>query len=263
MPPMPSASVTASFTRSVKSLSQRSNLVMPTPITHTLRLAMTEEPTGGARARQDLRAHQRDAGLEGAAPLRVPLHRRYRPRRLGRPVVLPERALPPADVVPAPVLVADGAQHPGRCEAHPLVEPHARRVGERDDADSAAEPLQREATEQRGVQAEADTIAVMIGTHVRRDLDGPLIRAARVEAPAVGVAEHAAARLAEKPEPDLERRPDALPELLLAGRLGLEGDGRMAHEGRVDREHRGRVLLAGETDDRHRRRHTQADPSTL
>src|SRR2546429_8323116 len=37
---MPSASVTASFTRSVKSLSQRSNLVMPTPITHTLRLAM-------------------------------------------------------------------------------------------------------------------------------------------------------------------------------------------------------------------------------
>src|SRR5882724_996880 len=50
---MPSASVTASFTRSVKSLSQRSNLAMPTPITHTLRLAMTEEPTGGARPRQD------------------------------------------------------------------------------------------------------------------------------------------------------------------------------------------------------------------
>src|SRR6266478_3158757 len=53
---MPSASVTASFTRSVKSLSQRSNLVMPTPITHTLRLAMAEEPTGGARRRQGLGA---------------------------------------------------------------------------------------------------------------------------------------------------------------------------------------------------------------
>src|SRR5207244_13104961 len=116
---------------------------------------------------------------------------------------------------------------------------------------------------QGGDQAQGDTVAVMTATPVGGDLDGPLIRAARVEAPAVGVAEHAAARLAEKPEPDLERRPDALPELLLAGRLGLEGDGRMAHVGRVDREHRGRVLLAGETDDRHRRRHTQADPSTL
>src|SRR3989442_2410893 len=138
MPPMPSASVTASFTRSVKSLSQRSNLVMPTPITHTLRLAMTAEPTGGARPRQDLRAHQRDAGLEGAAPLRVPLHRRYRPRRLGRPVVLPERALPPADVVPAPVLGAAAAQHPGRREAHPLAKARARPVGERHDAHRAA-----------------------------------------------------------------------------------------------------------------------------
>jgi len=177
--------------------------------------------------------------------------------------VLRERALPPADVVPAPVLVADGAQHPGRREAHPLVKARARRVGERDDADRAAETLQREAPEQRRVQADADTLAVVLLMHVHRHLDRPLVGTPRVEAPAVGVAEHAAARLAEKPEPDLERRPDALPELLVAGRLGLEGDGRIAHVGRVDREHRGRVLLAGEADDRHRRRHTQADPSTL
>src|SRR5437773_11039504 len=61
---MPSASVTASFTRSVKSLSHRSNLVMPTPITHTLRLAMGEEPTGGDRAGQD---HETTRGARAGA----------------------------------------------------------------------------------------------------------------------------------------------------------------------------------------------------
>src|SRR5947209_7484891 len=83
-----------------------------------------------------------------------------------------ERALPPADVVPALVLVADRAQHPGWREAHPLVEPYARRVGERDDADRAPETLQREAGEERGVEAEGYALAVVFGKHVRRHLDG-------------------------------------------------------------------------------------------
>src|SRR5437867_8031257 len=79
MPPMPSASVTASFTRSVKSLSQRSNLVMPTPITHTLRLAMTEEPTGGARRRQGLGAQEPYATFGGVPLIGYRLRERRRP----------------------------------------------------------------------------------------------------------------------------------------------------------------------------------------
>ena len=76
-------------------------------------------------------------------------------------------------------------------------------------------------------------------------------------------AEDAAALLAEEPGTDLEGAPDALPELLLGGRLRLEGDRGLAHVGRVDREHRAGVGLVGEADDHHRRPHTQAATGTL
>src|SRR2546426_4794454 len=49
---MPRAAVTASFTRSVKSRSQRSNLVMPTPITHTFRFAMQVSSVEGVPYRR-------------------------------------------------------------------------------------------------------------------------------------------------------------------------------------------------------------------
>src|SRR6266446_149333 len=76
---MPSASVTASFTRSVKSRLQRSNLVMPTPITHTLRLAMM----AGAYRRHSAAARPGRTGTYATCGGRPPLLR-CRLRETGR-----------------------------------------------------------------------------------------------------------------------------------------------------------------------------------
>src|SRR5713101_242789 len=100
MPPMPSASVTASCTRSVKSLSQRSNLVMPTPITHTLRLAMAEEPTGGARPRQGTYSGLFQETLAKPRPAGV---------GLANHVTFPPRMRPLAALLLASLLVAPAA----------------------------------------------------------------------------------------------------------------------------------------------------------
>src|SRR5882724_3568923 len=103
--------------------------VQRTVRTGTHRVNLLSERAPRRASFPSLDTQEGDAGIEGAAPLRTFPRRLRRPRRRGRRPLLPERTLPPADVVPAPVLVADGAQHPGRREAHPLVEAYARRPG--------------------------------------------------------------------------------------------------------------------------------------
>src|SRR5207253_8678608 len=67
----------------------------------------------------------------------------------------------------------------GPLETHPLVQPDAPRIGQRDDADRAAEALEHQAVEQRRVEAEANTPPVVIAVYVGRHLDRPLVGAAR------------------------------------------------------------------------------------
>src|SRR5262245_44299280 len=160
---------------------------MPTPITHTSRLAMARNLPAARVVRQE------------AIPRLRPDHHGERTRRrrgIAEPLQL---QLPPADVVPASVLEARLGCDADVPEAEPLVQLDARRVRQGDDPDRGAKPLQAERVEEHAVERAADTGAVGRRVDVDRDLDGPLVRSARMEPGGVGIADDPTLALADEP----------------------------------------------------------------
>jgi hypothetical protein len=141
------------------------------------------------------------------------------------------------------VLEAGLPEDADRGEAERLVQADAGRVGQGDTGVGGDQALSRQQVEQRQVEAAPDPGAAGMPGDVDGDLDRPLVGAAVAVPRGVGVAEQLAVALAHEPGKPGQDLPDAPAHLGHAGRLGLERDGRVAHDRRVDGLHLRRVVL--------------------
>ena len=71
-----------------------------------------------------------------------------------------QRQLPPADIVPLPLLETDLVIGSEMCEAERLVQPDARRIGLRDTGEGGVIVLSRQIGQQFSVEAATDTEAL-------------------------------------------------------------------------------------------------------
>src|SRR5262249_43228000 len=150
--------------------------------------------------------------------------------------------------VPGPELEADVGPGARRAEPERFVERDAPGVRERDPRPGARVALDAERREEDAVEGARDSPAMALSCDVDCSLHRPLIGGAGTYPVRVGVADDGVA--VGRDEPGLRRgkRLDPAAELLDRGRLVLEGDPGLAHEGRVYLEEGGRVVAPDEPD---------------